>query len=118
MEKEDWRNGPMGCRCLTGAEIEADAKIKQERRKRKYIFVEQHDNGDWWFHPRNGYYTTEQAAEDSFSKSFWWDNKRPHKVLKVECHFPNGYYGDWNSWYSRDCVTFTQDIMEYKHSII
>lgn len=86
--------------------------------KKRFIFVERHDNGDWWFHPRNGYFRTKRGAEKGFKRSFWWDLNRPHKILKIPHKFPVGYNGEWNSWYSRDCVTFTQDKMEYKHSII
>jgi len=87
-------------------------------RKRKYIFVEQHDNGNWWFHPRHGYFKTKLGAKRLFKRSFWWDLKRPHKILKITKKFPAGYYGEWCSWYSQDLENFTQDKTEYKHSII
>lgn len=35
MSKEDWRIGPMGCVCLTGAELYADAKLRENRHKQK-----------------------------------------------------------------------------------
>ena len=45
MGKEDWRYGPMSCRCLTGAEIAADNEIRKARAKSKDIFLEQQNDG-------------------------------------------------------------------------
>lgn len=84
----------------------------------KYIYVEQHTNGDWWYHPRKeGYYRTKRLAEKSFRRSFWWDLDRPHKILEVNNKFPIGYQGDYNSWYSHDCQTFIQNFIEKEHKI-
>ena len=35
MAENDWRYGPMSCRCLTGAELEADSKLRKSRAEQK-----------------------------------------------------------------------------------
>lgn len=35
MAEDDWRNGPMSCRCLTGAFLEAEAKLRKRRAEQK-----------------------------------------------------------------------------------
>lgn len=84
---------------------------------RKYIFVERHNNGDWWFHPRCGYYRTKRQAEKAFKSHFGYDSTRPHKILKLTKAFPSGYEGDWQSWVTSDLEHFIQINKEIEFNI-
>ena len=46
-----------------------------------YSLLEQHNDGSWWYHP-GWTFKSEKEAEEKFKKSFWWDEKRPHKIIR------------------------------------
>ena len=80
-----------------------------------YIFVERHNDGSWWWHSYMGYAQSEEEAEEIFSRFFWYDIKRPHKILAVENHFPES--GKDTSWFSRDLKHFFEHYTLKEHTI-
>jgi len=52
-----------------------------------YSFLEQHNDGSWWYHP-GCTYETEGKAKQGFKKMFWWDLDRPHKIISHSIPFP------------------------------
>lgn len=110
-----WAIHHLGCGCVLWTDKFSQlVKFIKDSKYRRFIFVEQHENGYFWFHPRTGYHRTKRGALKSFKRSFWWDLERPYLILEIAQQFPTGYDGDYNSWYTTDCEVFTQDRLEKK----
>lgn len=75
-----------------------------------YSCLEQHESGDWWYHP--GFtFDSAQAAEDKFAKAFWWDPQRPHRILEHEHPFPQDgsiYTTDFENFGFGGLITWTK----------
>ena len=113
-----WAVHHLGCGCVLWTDKFSQlVKFIKDSRYRRFIFVEQHTNGHFWFHPRTGYHRTKRGALKSFKRSFWWDLERPYLILEIAQKFPTGYDGDYNSWYTKDCEVFTQDKLEKKFTL-
>ena len=83
----------------------------------EYICVERHFNGDWWYHPIMGYHKNPLRAIGKAKRVFWYDPKRPMKILKIKHRFPKIEGKENKSWFSKDCKNFYMDIYFINHRI-